>query len=86
MDRPLTAFEYLKRREETVRLTLIAEMKVVISNLQSTLRRLEENEIYPSGSGILQSRGPNVDRLCGILWELRDQREYQESLSGENEN
>lgn len=81
----LSSLAHLKRREETIRSELRARMRHLRDDLDNALRRWAESDLEPSGLGIIQARGSEIDRLCGILYELREQREVMEAEAAQQD-
>lgn len=41
--------------------------KMIINDLQLSMKRVEEAGVTMNELGVLQGRGPTLDRLCGLL-------------------
>lgn len=74
----------LKRREASIKATLIRELEWLSRDLQKAAEYLK-NDALPNSMGAVQGRGSEIDCLCARLAELRDQREYMEAEAEQKE-
>lgn len=86
-DKAKEAFFYMisdqYRKFENAREGLQNIMKHTAESLMNEVARMERDSSYmgtPNSLGILQSRGPDVDRQCGEVAKLRDTLEQTYSV------